>query len=94
MVPCSRLPGHSEEELDLFPVKNEAPDGIFLYLSLNQINLENGICSLTPNDYTRMDFVPLSDEIVYFRRIFVYEKYLSRVKMAKRMSVRVMDAEM
>ena len=93
-MPCSRLPGHSEEELDLFPVKNEAPDGIFLYLSLNQIYLENGICSLTPNDCTRMDFVPLSDEIVYFRRIFVYEKYLSRVKMAKRMSVRVMDAEM
>ena len=60
-------------------MKNEAPDGIFLYLSLNQVNLENGICSLTPNDYTRMDFVPLSDEIFYSCRIFVYEKYLSLV---------------
>lgn len=43
---------HREGARSLLAVKNEAPGRHFLHLSINQINLGNGICGLIPNDCT------------------------------------------
>lgn len=45
-------------------VKNEAPEEHFLYLSLNQINLRDDICSLISNDCMN-GYVLFSDEILH-----------------------------
>lgn len=86
LVACFRPPRSQREWAEFllqWKMKNEAPVGHFLYLSLNQINLGNGICSLIPNGRAWMDtsYFPMKYSTV------------SLTKMAKRMSVEVMDVE-